>query len=306
MKRSPAFLLLLALSAVIFALDSGVGSIASIAGDVKIDAFGTGAFIPAIKGEILYPKSLIRTGASGRAEAAIGGKSTVIGPGTTVKIANLIAQGKKASTSWIGAFTEVYKNLKTAATGQSDLMLGTRAAEAEAEENEWVVEEDDADLLEKAQARIDGGGYRDGLALLEKISSDSVPELRQRRDYLAGLAYFSLEAYPEAEPLFDSVEVLATDSPLGFADEEMRARTLFGLGVSRYMTGRERESLDPLRDLLSRDIAPTIDPWARLFFVKSLYVSGDLKGAEDQLAMARRKYRGTNYEASFAPSPAEL
>jgi hypothetical protein len=86
----------------------------------------------------------------------------------------------------------------------------------------------------------------------------------------------------------------------------MRARTLFGLGVSLYMTGRERESLDPLRDLLSRAVLPAIDPWARLFFVKSLYISGDVKGADDQLAMARKKYRGTNYEASFAPSPAEL
>ena len=306
MKSAIALFLSLSPAASLSALDSSFGSIVALIGEVRIDAFGKGSFIPAIVGDQLYPATVLKTGTTGSAEALVGGQKSKIGPGATVRVADLVAMGKKQSTPWIGGFVNLYKNIKNAAGGQADVMLGTRAAEVATEADEWVVEDGAEEVLEAARAKIDSGAWREALALLGAMPSEADAAQLQSADWMAGLAHFALEDYSEAESRLAAVLARSTDPKVGFANEEMRVRALFDLGVARYMTGLEKDAVAPLSSLLSSRINPEIDPYARLFLIKSLYASGDGKAAEAQLALARQKYRGSSFEAAFAPGPAGL
>jgi hypothetical protein len=152
MKRFLLLVLLNCACTVIASAEVHLGTVRSIIGNVSVDTFGKGAFIPAAKGDDLFGSTVLKTGANGQAILDIDGRVIDLPPEATVKIAELVAASqKKGGLQWFAAIGKLVKSFATASKSkEGDLVLGTRAAEvnsSESAEMEWAIDETEATVL---------------------------------------------------------------------------------------------------------------------------------------------------------------
>jgi hypothetical protein len=261
------FLLLFAVTA-LAAAQARLGTVTAIIGTVSIDVFGKGAFIAAVKGDVLYASTILKTGTSGRATLDLQGRTREVPPGATVKISELAAAGaRKGGLPWFAAVGKLVKSFADASQRkEEDAVLGSRAAEitsAESTDMDWDVEETDAAvLIPQARKSIEAGGYA---AALETLAKADVPRDRTmawQLSFWRGYCFFQVEDYPDAVRHLSAARDLGAPSPrLGSAAE--RAMLLFQLGSSLYFTGKESEAAAALDASLAEAPDGPCAPYAR-------------------------------------------
>jgi hypothetical protein len=289
-----------------FAADTAVGTLTAISGTVEIDAFGKGAFIPAVRGERLYDATVIRTGAKSGAVIDLLGKPSAVPPATTFRIADAI-EGQRR-TNRLGWFPAVLGVLKDAVasfgSSGSDVVLGSKAAEATANDEGWIVEEDDPEkLLLDARSAVREGDWFQALSTLDAIperAADALPP--GEVPFLRGSAYFGLGDYATTRTLLAKAEPLVR----GSADPEaagMLSVLLFQLGASRFFVGEDRPAAETLTSFVALDADSPFAPYGYQLLLQALVARGDRVRAQEVLAQARIRFAGTVHEREFQSLP---
>jgi tetratricopeptide (TPR) repeat protein len=279
----------------------------SVVGAVTIDAFGKGAFIPAIKGDSLYSSSVLKTAANGRASIVLQGQARDIPPGATVMIADLVASGAKKSTlGWFAAVGKLISSFSQAAQRkENDLVLGSRAADVGQEETgagmDWEVEETDAaTLIPEARQSIDAGKYEAALATLGKAEPPSEPQPAWDLWFWKGVCFFQLEDYGDAAASLSSAHALEAKSRTPLGTPETRGLLLFQLGSSWFLLGKNDAAIPLLGAYVEQNANGPYAPYATLLLSRALAATGDAARSRSIASDGARKYPGSGLDADFA------
>ena len=306
MKRSALVLLALVFAAALLSADTKLGSIQSFSGTVTIDAFGKGAFIAVVKGDVLYSSSVLNTGAAGRSRIELNGQVLEIPPGATVKISDLVStSAKKGGLGWFAAVGKMLKSF-SAATQQNDTerVLGSRAAEIGQEgagETEWEVEETDAvTILPDARKSIEAGSYSSALEKLAKAEAPADPAVSWDLSFWKGYCYYQVEDYGDAGANLAAAYALSRSSKTVLGSPGNRGTLLFQLGSSYFLLGREKDAGPVLDTYLDENPDGQYAPYATLLLARSLAAAGDTYRARSIAADAVKKYKGSDLENEFA------
>lgn len=266
--------------------DSAVGEISSLSGEVTIDAFGTGDYIRAIAGEVLYRQSVVRTGFGGKAVLTIGGRSAVVASESELAIGSLVQSRERRNRfGWLRSLTGTVKSAFDAVTGrQEDVALGPRAGNAgDSDQIGWVVEDENEDAFNEAIRLIGDDDFAGAIALLKEIY-DPLPGtfLPGEVSFWIGHCQFQLENYVAAleahKTALEEIREQRTN-PRGIKYYD---QIVFQSGASLYMTGDSVGAAETMASLAER---VSDDQAALTFFI--LIESLLATGAEDQ---ARRYY----------------
>lgn len=289
------------------AADPSLGKVVSFSGRVLIDSFGKGAFIAAIRGDLLYRATVLKTEADGRATIELQGRSQEIPPAATVKIADLLAAGaKKGGLGWFAALGNLVRSFSDASQKKQDeLTLGSRAAEAPqgqgGDEMDWEVEETEASkILPGAKKEIGARNYAAALAELAKADAPTDPAVAWDLSFWKGFCYYQFEDYGDAvKNHSDAYRLMkASRTPLG--TPQNRRMLLFQLASAQYLLGQERVSVPLFDEYLAERSGDAYEPYAYLLLARALSASGDARRARTVAEEASRKYKGTELEGDFA------
>ncbi|MCX7040249.1 MAG: hypothetical protein NT005_14090 [Spirochaetes bacterium] len=289
------------------AADPFLGKVVSFSGSVLIDSFGKGTFLAAIRGDLLYKPSVLKTGADGRATIELQGRSQEIPPGATVKVADLLAaSAKKGGLGWFAALGNLVKSFSEASQKKDDqLTLGSRAADVSqgqgGDEMDWEVEETDAArLLPEAQKEIGLRNYSAALAELAKADVPSDPAVAWDLSFWKGFCFYQLEDYGDAAKSHSEAYNRMKASKTAIGSPQNRRMLLFQLASSQYLLGRDTLSIPLFDEYLAERSGDAYEPYASLFLARALAAAGDARRARNVAEEAVRKYRGTALEGEFA------
>lgn len=305
MKKRFVFLLLLAFSmAVVLPADPQVGSVMDISGDVRIDAFGKGVFIKAIKGDVLYAASAIATGPDGRAAIEVQGRTQQIPPGASIALRDLLtAAQKKRDLGWFAALGSLIQSFSAPSQRKGEeVVLGSRAAEVGngTADDEWIVEETDAaTLLSDARADIGGGAWVSALARLEKAAPPADPAVAWSLAFWKGTCLYQIGDYGDAAAALSPAYEAMRASRVSPAAGERRI-LLFQLGSSWFLLGQEKRAVPLFEALVADRVEDGYQPYAHLLLARSLKESGDAGRSRSVAREAADKYRGTGLEGELA------
>jgi hypothetical protein len=289
-----------------FAADTVVGAITAISGSVEIDAFGKGAFIPAVRGDRLYDATVIRTSPQSGASIELLGKASQIPPDTTFRIVDAM-EGQRRTTrlDWFPALLGVLKDaVASFGSSGSDVVLGSKAAEATTGPDEWIVEEDDSEqLLLDARAAVREGNWLRAMSTLDKIPESAARALPPgEAAFLRGSACFGLGDYATARTQLAKAEPLVRGSAEPGA-AGMLPLLLFQLGASRFFVGEDGPAVETLASFLSLDADGPFAPYGTQLLIQALAARGDRARAQQVLAQAKVRYAGTVHESEFTSLP---
>jgi len=299
-------LILLLVAPSLFSQNTAVGKVVSFSGTVLIDAFGKGAFITPLQGDVLYSTTVIKTGADGNAVLDLQGKRQQLAPGATVKIRDLLASGtKKGALGWFQALGNLFKSFSEASQKKEDeVVLGSRAANVAEQQGgnevEWEVEETDAaKILPDVRAHIEKQSYNEALADLARVDSPSDPALAWEVSFWKGFAFYQTEDYGDAAANLSAAwqTMQTVESPPG--NPRLRQILRFQLGASWFLLGQEKSSIPLFEAYLAEGPADEYEPYAYLFLAKALNATGDSKRAKSVAGDAAKKYKGTDIAGEF-------
>ncbi len=289
------------------AADPSLGKIVSFSGSVLIDSFGKGTFLAAIRGDVLYKTSVLRTEADGRATIELQGRNQEIAPGATVKISDLLAvSAKKSGLGWFAAVGNLVKSFSEASQKKDDqLTLGSRAADVSqgqgGDEIDWEVEETDAArLLPEAQEEIKLRNYAAALAELAKADVPSDPAVAWDLSFWKGFCFYQLEDYGDAVKNHSEAYSRMKVSRTAIGSPQNRRMLLFQLASSQYLLGQEKLAIPLFDEYLAERSGDAYEPYAYLLLARALGATGDARRARTVAEEGSRKYRGTALEGEFA------
>jgi hypothetical protein len=249
--------LLFVASAVLAHAETRLGTVTSVIGTVSIDAFGKGAFVTAVKGDVLYASTVLRTGPDGRAVLDLQGRVNEIAPGASVKISELAAAGgKKAGLTWFAAAAKLVRSFAAASKEkEGDLVLGSRAADASQDTGaDWELEETDAaTLIPEAQDQVAAGSYAAALETLGKAEAPADAGLAWQLSFWKGYCYFQVDDYPDAQTNLAAAYALEKKSRSPLSSPADRAMLLFQLGASSWLVGKEKDAVPILGAYLAEN-----------------------------------------------------
>jgi tetratricopeptide (TPR) repeat protein len=298
------FLLLLSVSAPlsIFAVDTVVGKIVSLAGKVAIDAFGRGSFIAAISGDILYASTVLKTEPGGNATVELPGGCFDIPSGATVKISDLLSSAaKKKDIGWLSALGNLLTSFSEALTGnKEELLLGSRSTKVDGTNEggmDWAQEEISVEeAYARARAFIGEGRYDAALAALLSIGDVENPQLYFELHFWTGFCFFQAQDYADAIPNLSTAHGGLNSSLITASDPEIRSVVLFQLGASYYFLGRESDAVPVLEELFAEGTGNEYAQYGSVLLVRSLAARGDSVRARDVAEEAAARFRGTGIE----------
>ena len=297
---------LAALAASAATADASVGRIQEVRGTVRIDAFGKGAFIEAIEGDLLYEASVIVVDRNGGAVIVVGDEETRIPAGSTVHVGEVQTVRKRRGLfAWarsVGRF--VGSIIRTKNEDEEEVALGSRAAQAsdESDDFSWVEEEDeDEQRYAKARQHIEAGEFEVALETFFEIEYDETDTyLPADLAFWTGLCYFQLGAFREAEAqlsrALEEGEMLTLEEPNMPADRLLA----YQLGASRYLLGRPDEGTRLLTEAAGEALDDEIAGHALLVLIPALAETGAGNEARKQLDRARALDLGEEYAAELA------
>ena len=281
--------------------DTVVGVITEIEGQVAVDAFGTGEYIEAIPGELLYDNSVVTTAYSSSANIEIDGKITVVASESAITIADLLeSRVKKKRFRWISSVVDAVKSVfKAAKGGSEDVVLGGRAAKKEESEIGWITDDEDEDAFDEAMNLIDEEEWSAAVTQLREIV-DPLPGtfLPGEVDFWIGQCQYQLENYGGAlEGYFDSIAEIEAE-PIDPWTLPYYEEALFQAGSTSYFIGGYEEAVSAMETLIP-EASDEYAPFAYMIMIDSLRESGQPASAQRYLEDARRKFGNTEYAAGF-------
>ena len=289
------------------AADSSVGRISSLAGRVLIDQFGKGAFIAAFRGDLLYPSSVVKTGADSSAAIEVQGKVQEIPADATIRVADLLAAGaRKSGLPWFSAVGGLIRSFTEAARKTDDMTtLGSRAADVSdgtgPGDMDWALDESDASrLLPIAQDEMREGRYAAALATLARADPAAEPSLAWDLSFWKGFCYFQLEDYGDAVVHLSAAQAAGKASPGLAGTAENRRMLLFQLGSSYYLLGQDKAAIPLLESSLAQALGDVYEPYAALTLARALTAAGEPGKARAVAEGGLKKWRGTAVEKEFA------
>jgi len=285
--------------------DNEVGKVVSLSGRVFIDAFGKGAFIPAIKDDMLYQNSVLRTDPDGKAIVVIQGKQRDIPPAATVRIAEVLeASTRQSGLVWLQALGNLLRSVSEASRQkQEDLVLGSRAGNMEQDDEGlgWMDDEEEAaGLYAEAQAHIREQRYADALARLMRINTSTTVSLLWNATFWKGFCYFQLEDYRDAARYLGEAKQMLQAEADGLGTPLERQLLLFQLGASYYFIGEAKTAIPNLNAFLAERSAGEFEPYAVLFLANALITSGDSGRAKSVLTDASTRFEGQEIKKELA------
>jgi hypothetical protein len=289
------------------AADPSLGKVVSFSGIVLIDSFGKGTFLTAIRGDLLYTASVLKTQADGRATIELQGTAREVPPGATVKVADLLAvNAKKGGLGWFAAIGNLVRSFSEASQKKDDeLTLGSRAADVSrgpaGDEVDWEVEETDAArLLPDALKEIALRDYSAALAELAKADPPSDPAIAWDLAFWKGFCFYQLEDYGDAVKSHTEAYNRMKGSRASMGSTQNRRMLLFQLASSQYLLGQERLAIPLLDEYLAEKSGDAYEPYAYLLLSRALGATGDARRARAVAEEGSRKYRGTALDGEFA------
>lgn len=285
--------------------DTEVGKIVSLSGRVFIDAFGKGAFIPAIRDDTLYQNSVLKTDPDGKAIVVLQGKRRDIPPAATVRIAEILEAGARQSgLGWLQALGNLLRSVSEATRQkQEDLVLGSRAGNADKEDDGlgWMDDGTEAaELYAKAQAGIQEQRYADALAALLRIKASADTSLHWNVTFWKGFCYFQLEDYRDAARYLGEAKRMLQSETDGLGTAFEHRLLLFQLGASHYFLGEAKTAIPYLDAFLAERSGDEYEPYAVLFLANALIASGDSRRAKSVLTDAGARFKGQEIEKELA------
>lgn len=309
MRKVPFSILCMALCAAITAsaADPSVGRIAAVSGSVLVDAFGKGAFIAAIRGELLYKASVLKTEADGRATIEIQGRTQEVPPAAIVRISDALAAGaRKGGLAWFAALGNLVRSFGEASRKkESAQTLGSRAGNAgegsSLDGMDWEVEETEpSKVLEKAKMQIEAGSHSAALAALAKADPALEPALAWELSFWKGFCYYQLEDYADAARSLSAARSLEGTSHVPLGAPQERRMLLFQLGSSLFLLGQDKAAVAPLETLLAEKGGEAYEPYAALLLARALAAAGETGKSRTVAAQWAKLSRGSPLEAEFA------
>ncbi len=289
------------------AADPSLGRVVSFSGRLLIDSFGKGAFLAAIRGDLLYKTSVLKTDADGRATIELQGGSREIPPGATVRVADLLAaSAKKGGLGWFAALGNLVRSFSEASQKKDgELTLGSRAADMSqgqaGDEVDWEVEETDAArLLPDAQREIGLRDYSAALAELAKADAPSDPAVAWDLAFWKGFCFYQLEDYGDAVKSHSEAYNRMKASRTAVGSPRNRRMLLFQLASSQYLLGQEKLAIPLFDEYLAEKSGDAYEPYASLLLARALAATGDARRARAVAEEGSRKYRGTELDGEFA------
>ena len=284
--------------------DGGLGSIKDLAGAPSIDAFGKGVFLPAIRGDALYPQTTIRTGANDRVTILLQGETVDLPPSATIRIADLVSSAsRKKGQNWFKALGDLFRAVSAPGRGGDEQVLGSRAADMAAQEqgDAWHVEEDDpAALLADAQRLIHDQEYGKALGRLDAIGTVDDENLRWDVAFWRGFAYFQAGDYADAKLSLSSALARSRAAGAELGTPATRRTLLFQLGASEYFLGNDQAAIPLLEIVRADERGDDYDPYATLLLAKALTKAGQAAKARSIAQEAKSRYSATPLEKEFA------
>jgi hypothetical protein len=287
------------------AADPSLGKVVSFSGTVLIDSFGKGTFLAAIRGDLLYTASVLKTQADGRATIELQGATREVPPGATVKVVDLLAvNAKKGGLGWFAAIGNLVRSFSEASQKKNDeLTLGSRAADVSqaSDEVDWEVEETDAArLLPDALKEIALRDYSAALAELAKADPPSDPAVAWDLSFWKGFCFYQLEDYGDAVKNHTEAYNRMKGSRASMGSTQNRRMLLFQLASSQYLLGKERLAIPLLDEYLAEKSGDAYEPYAYLLLSRALGATGDARRARAVAEEGSRKYKGTALDGEFA------
>ena len=304
------FTILLVLFAGLLPADSAVGTVSVVEGEVFIDAFATGDFIPAVPGEVLYEESVVKTGYDSRAVLDLDDRMTELPPETTLSVSGLVkSRERKKRFRWLRTIAGAVKAaFETITGGEEEVVLGGRAADVGSDDGSmgWIIEDEDEDAFAEALGFIEFGEWAEAVALLREIV-DPLPGtfLPGEIDYWIGHCQYQLENYGAAADAFaDSIAAARAES-INFRALPYFEEALFQSGSSLYFTGRFAEAAETMAFLVE-NASELYSAFSYLILIDALRESGSTAEARRYLEVATERFADTEYAADFAALADEI
>ena len=253
--------------------DEEVGKIVAVDGYVVIDAFGTGDFIEAVAGDVLYAASIVQVDFESRAEIEIEGNSRVLPQDTRTSVTSLLETVQRTrNRSWLSSVAGVIKRaFAPASQKEEEVTLGGRARQVPSTSSSvWVLdEEDDEVLYEKAIEFIEAGEYFDALEKLKAIFYPPDSALPGELEWLQGHALYELELYESAAEMFEYAMIEIDSLSLGPDTVPFFSQLLFEHGIAQYLTGVSEGAVETFSRLTEAE-SEDLEPYLSLFHASAL------------------------------------
>ena len=296
-----AVLLLLPFAA---SADSSVGEIAILSGEVAIDAFGTGDFIRAITGDVLYRQSVVRTGPGATAILRVDGETTEVASDSALSIGQLVRSHERVNKfGWLRQLSGAVKSAFDAVTGEKEeVVLGGRAGNANDNDDEvgWIVEDENEDAYREALILMAEDDFVEAVSRLKEIF-DPLPGifLPGEIEFWIGYCQYQLENYTAA---LEAYEAALQDIRLQRFDSrrlKFHEEILFQSGSSHYLIGNFAGAATAMASLADH-VSDRYGAYTYLILIDSLLEMGSIERARSYLAEAASRIVGSGLDDEFA------
>jgi hypothetical protein len=195
-----------------------VGSIDSIIGDVTIDAYGTGWFIDAHRGDSIYEMTLIRTDYESWADIRVGSRINTIAPLSTTRVSTFLHS--RANGTSQGFLRRLFAGVRNflAPRQEEEELFETRSDDLSRNDDPLWAQEVDPDWA-----------YAQALEALREA------------DFRSAVDYLRMVEYPELAPFdLENYYVNLSYGLMRMGDSEAALRAAFGYhGVWPSVSGAE-------------------------------------------------------------------
>jgi hypothetical protein len=282
-----------------------------VGGSCKVDRDGKGKFADAGIDMELGAAAVVKTGPDGGVELSIDGDTVSIGPGSVVKVSDLLGSvSERKKNGWLASVSKYTKNVgRRGGTQASTTLAGVRGERAVSEDMEWF--EDDQkeseyfSALGEGKELFDEGRYAQAIPVFEDLLTGESPDdtragsgragtgqdspvLKEASFYL-GVCLFNVLRYREALPhLEESISDMSAD----YAEP-----ALFHHALTLFMLERYGAAFEDFKRYRKEFPGLSLEPYAILMLGKSCKKMGKTQEARSYFQELQREYGDTEVSA---------
>ena len=256
---------------------------------VQLDAFGTGRFVRALKGDVLYEQSVISTDYESWAFITIDGNPHIIGPNSETPVRSFQSTRKRGIAGFFSRLIRGISDSLAPPDEEEEVLLGGRASNiAESTGSDWVFDVDLDEQFAIAEAALADSDYAtavDALRLIEYPEDGSF----ELEDYYVMLAHALMGLGDFHAAMSGAFEYFYADpDPSNVAELPERLQLL--AGISAFYAGEDEISRESLRSYIDAVGVADAPAEAIAALVRLLRESGENATADELLDEARAKH----------------